>query len=150
MYTGNYKGNKALAFTTVLFYIIHFILLSLLAVTPELLTEGAGYMDILEQQHKGEPFQAERYSLVRFVYLAANTEQPNKLWLIGSAIEVQEELFLEHYTELSFELGDEIHFRQTVVNVVAIESLPLSSCASSAPDDKLITYYVASEPFPLM
>ncbi|GEK58315.1 hypothetical protein CHL76_09125 [Marinococcus halophilus] len=97
-----------------------------------------------------EPFQAGQYSLVRFVYLAANTEEPNKLWFIGSAMELQEELFLEHYTEVSFELGDEIRFRQRVMNVVAIESVPLAAPAAYGEKERLITYYVASEHFPLM
>lgn len=107
-------------------------------------------MNVSEQKYPGEPFQAGRYSLVRFVYLADNTEQPNKLWFIGSTMELQEELFLEHYTEVSFELGEEIRFRQLVMYVVAIESVPLSSCASYTADEKLITYYLASEHFPLM
>lgn len=108
-------------------------------------------MNVSEQKYPGEAFQAEQYSLVRFVYLAEKTEQPNKLWFIGSAMELQEELFLEHYTEVSFELGEEIRFRQLVMYVVAIESVPLSSCPSyTADDDKLITYYLASEHFPLM
>lgn len=107
-------------------------------------------MDVSEQKYSDEPFQAEQYSLVRFVYLSANMEQPNKLWFIGSAMELQEELCLEHYTEVSFELGEEIRFRQFVMYVVAIESVPLSSCALYTADEKLITYYVASEHFPLM
>lgn len=107
-------------------------------------------MDVSEQKYSGEPFHAEQYSLVRFVYLSADTGQPNKLWFIGSPLELQEELFLNHYTEISFELGEEIRFRQSVMYVVAIESVPLSSCASAAMEEKLITYYVASEHFPLM
>ncbi|MDZ5782056.1 hypothetical protein [Marinococcus luteus] len=107
-------------------------------------------MNLSEQKHPPEPFQAERYSLVRFVYLAENAEQPNKLWFIGSALELQEELFLEHYTEVSFELGEEIRFRQLVMRVVAIEAVALSSCPSYSADEKLITYYLASEDFPLM
>lgn len=107
-------------------------------------------MDVSEQKYSGEPFYAEQYSLVRFVYLSANTEQPNKLWFIGTPLEMQEELFLDHYTEVSFELGDEIRFRKSLMYVVAIESLPLSSSPSTTTEEKLITYYVASEHFPLM
>ncbi|WP_022794686.1 hypothetical protein [Marinococcus halotolerans] len=107
-------------------------------------------MDVSEQKYSGEPFHAAQYSLVRFVYLSANTEQPNKLWFIGSPLELQEELFLDHYTEVSFELGEEIRFRKSVMYVVAIESLPLSSSPSTTTEEKLITYYLASEHFPLM
>lgn len=106
-------------------------------------------MDLTKRNHPSESFQAESYSLIRVVYLAADAK-PNEPWFIGNALELQDELFLSHYTELDFELGDEIKFRKSIMKVGAIEAAPLSSSPSLPATKKVITYYVASSTFPLM
>lgn len=76
-------------------------------------------MELTKRSHPNESFQAAPYSLTRFVYLTADAK-PNKLWFIGSALELQEELFLDHYTDLGFELGDEIKFRKSITTITKL------------------------------
>ncbi|MDZ5781933.1 hypothetical protein [Marinococcus luteus] len=101
--------------------------------------------------HPTESFQVEPYSIIRFLYLAVDDTQPNELWFIGTTMELQDELSLDHYTEVCFELGDEINFRQAVLKVVAIEINPLPPCPQTPPAvEKVMTYYIASIDFPIM
>lgn len=102
-----------------------------------------------EGNHPGTLFQAESSSLIRFMYLAADADQPNELWFIGSARELQEELELAHYTEVCFNVGDEIKFRQSIMKVIATEASLLPSCPLSHAE-QVITYYIAARVFPLM
>ncbi|SDW07464.1 hypothetical protein SAMN05421781_0354 [Marinococcus luteus] len=100
--------------------------------------------------HPTESFQVEPYSIIRFLYLAVDDAQPNELWFIGTTMELQKELSLDDYTEVCFELGDEINFRQSVLKVVAIEINPLPPCPQMPAAEKVMTYYIASSDFPLM
>lgn len=107
-------------------------------------------MGPMEMNDPPASLQVEPYALVRLLYLAVNDGRPNELWFIGSPMELQEELSLEHYTDVRFNLGDEIPFQQSVMKVVAIEITPLPSCPPMPAAQKVMTYYIASSDFPLM
>ncbi|MDX6153108.1 hypothetical protein [Marinococcus sp. PL1-022] len=83
-------------------------------------------MDISPSHDGKYPFYLDPSSIIRFLYLATEAWEPNELWYIGSALEVQEELFLEHHSEICFEPGNDIYFRQGMAKGVAVEVTPLS------------------------